>query len=653
MPLVSAGAAVASYAGVSFVPPYTSEFTMRPVPTTDGRTTKAVTYNFKIRKALIEPNPGDDFTDTRMLNTRRRLSQRGGELVILSKGFGDLVVNSNRAVTNPTPGAPAPATVRDLAFGPEPGLLSFTTFGDGVNAAVDWDVSTTIPECDSALYVSGIAELSYKVVHQQDRDGYATISTSGRLEIPMTRIPGSQAVPDHVDRYKERLQTPVPEGFQRLDEVFDYSSDKRVIEFSWKDEQIREPLPISITTCPLTCSVHADAKDGFTHHRVTVQGTITCPPNMPKEYCARVFMVTALDRYVHTVSQPQRGLIQRPGRRDGRPVGLGQGAGGALSGVFGLGQQRRNVLALPLEFNLVNEIGGRAVRGSLTWEFYQNGDLLQILEDAGTWRPFPRTSWGAWRDSLRQLGVTTVRGTAGLVFNPAADTIIDLCHQQRPAREIPGMDRRPRELPAMQRRPRELPAMRRGPRQLPGMQRRTPVVQVSGGAGEDLDPTQIQQFDEQDDTWLVYHAELDYQEPRGRYAYHQPLAGALSEPREGYNAAGPVGAVRGAAGGTVGSAVWQGSQAILQEVGPPRPVVILRGYAVRIGDHTPLPMLLSAQGFRAVRNRIIRNPVATVGLVNGGRLTRSEFEIEFFLTTPPRGRLPSLADPVLGLSGGT
>jgi hypothetical protein len=602
------------YGGLNFTI-YASKARAKPIKDTAGRTTKYVEYEIIVERAFVEREAGQDDTSSVLEDMRRILTTQGLPLSYNDKGFGILDVDQ--------------VNVKDVRFGPEPELFDFQPFGSGVSAMVNWKVKTWIPACpppDEDHFFDALAEFCFDQEHSLDKDGYSTISVRGVIEIAMTRMADGRKIPDHVDAYRERVQTTVPIGFDR--QGFDWKTDmsKRIANFSWQDVQIRDALPQNITSTTLKHETRA--KMPFVRWENTISGTVIPPPNVTKEFAFRTFLSLAMARWSFARNFRGNAADLLP-----IPPAAGGGVGGIIADVrqmLGGGADPVGLVAIiPLDARFGNEIAGRGVDCSFSYFVVRYLRLFAAVRSTGIWEPYPDTNFVQWRISMNRKKVTDVRGPSHVVFRKEDDSIVDLCVTQAPRIAPPNII-----------------AGRADGGELGPNAINNRGFAVLGGPGENPNDPPLQN---PEGSWVYYRLEVNYEEPRGRYARHRPLAGTVSD-TSGPDAFGSVGALRSARRNSPASA--RTTQAdILQEIGAPEPVVYLEGMATRIGEGVPMPRLISFRGMTAVLNRVVRWKEAQVGRWGDLRIMKAVWRQEYLLEKPPVGVLPRAADPLLNADG--
>lgn len=632
-PVSSIGVDFLAYAGYVFST-YTSNVTAKPVRDSSGRTTRHVDFDIKVDRALVEAPPGGT-TDNELLTMRRALTKTGQHLEFTAKGYGPFDVNGD-------------GPMKDVDFGPHPQLLGWNPTGNDQAAMVSWQCKTSLPQCDDARFEKAIAELNYTVEHRIDIDGYPTISVSGHLDIAMTRESDTR-IPDHVDNYRERVETPVPLGFQRRDKIFRFNEAKNRVDFSWVDEGLRAPLPESCTQVKLDHRFESEGP-AFVQGKGHISATITVPPNVEKMHAMRVFMSVIQNRaQAWRRGHPAAPPAPAPG---GGPPAGGGGFGG---GIFGFALDLLVLPAapflpaapppppaaaaaqqvgfwMPTKFSARNGTTARDVTFDLAYNCMSRFNLVSQVQLSGIWLPIPGSSWTRWRDSMLALGVCRVRGPHGLRWSQADEAILDLCVQEnRPAPPPPRLD--PHVQP-----------FNFDNEHVPG--------EVAGAGGSEIDPASpLATLPNPDASWLGYANSLTYLEPKGRYARHRPLAGAVTETPGIADAAGEY--QQWGRYGLSPATAQKSIPDILQEVDAPAGLAYVSGQAVRIGASTVPPNLLTCRGAVARRNRVLEHTTRTVSRYGDLPIMHTKWVIEFMLEKPPEGPMPVLADPTLGVRGGT
>lgn len=246
-----------SYNGVTFGPLFETKVSAKIVQDDAKRTTKFIEYTITVDGyvTLQEKGPPSSTIAPAMQTLRNLLTVHGGALIYRGRGL-DLSVNvGDNFVFGglARPGQPTRTTLpgqlpkisrrgQDVAWGPVPELIEFQPMGAGRSAKVQWRVTTRIPEVDPKG--APLLQLSYETTVGYDEAGFASMSISGVMEIPMTRSKaGDRTVPTTVDSYRDILDKSVLRGidlnkFRVVQREFKFSSDKRTLHFDFRAEEI-------------------------------------------------------------------------------------------------------------------------------------------------------------------------------------------------------------------------------------------------------------------------------------------------------------------------------------------------------------------------------------------------------------------------------
>jgi len=645
------GTDVLSYGNFLFTI-YKSSVTARPVLDSSGRTTKWVDFDITVDRALVEPNfnVGDTTTDNVLSDMRVQLNKTGQRLEFEDKGYGSLTVND--------PGG----EVWDANYGPHPNLMEWNPSGNDQNAIVKWSCKTSIPQCGDAKFRFAIAEMNYTIDHTIDEDGFPKITTNGHIVIPATRL-SDTAISDHVDVYRQEIQTQVPVGFQRVNQKYSFNEAKTQLNFSWDDVGLKSPLVNGCTQCKVT---HKASSQGpaFAVWNHSLGGTINVPPQVDKSHALRVFLSIAAERMEAARNAIVANLNQLA--QANRVVadainGIFRAAGFGAQGLVIPVRVNPTIAVIPKFFSVSNDPLAHGSQFQFDWFVSLRQNIESCVANMGLWRPLiAGQQFEAWRQSMEKLNVTNVRGPHQMRWLPSDDAIIDLCvsgNIDPPANGEVAAQRQQAQGPrgaggGSGPTTSNLPSANPDPS---GALNRS-LASLYSNAG-DIDPVTGQpslamSLPNPEASWIAYENVLIYREPRGRYARHRPLSGTVTDPTVIVDAAGDAGDLGRIRNFTVATASKTVPD-ILQEIDAPFGVVTLKGGAIRLGACTPMPNLLTCRGAIAKRNRIVECiPNQVIGRMGDIPLVKTTWEIEFLLVAPPKGSLPVLSDPVMGIDGG-
>lgn len=585
--------ATCSYNGITFTSLYKSKISSRPVMDEAQRTTVYVEHTLEL-EGYVVPNVVTGTTDTPMASIRKLLTAQGGALYFEDKGFGDLNVNTEAG------------GVRDAAWGPHPELLEWIPLGgDGAGACkVTWRVVARIPECTTAVFVGAPLAINYEQDFGIDHAGYTTCTTSGYLEIPMTRrTVADRSLPDSVDLYRERLQNRVVPGYARKDQSYRVSKDKRRLDFSWTDEEIPTAYPERVASIEARQSVTPTDQASACKWSITLDATIEMVQGAAKSEALRVFLRLLGSRI-------------EPMRRD---------ASGKL-------------LTIPLGLRVEEDIFGRTSRFSITVVFTSlKPDVGHFLAvQSQLWRVAP-TDHSIWLTSLEPFKTHGVRGYNNAFTSPASDGVVDLCLRQGDTSII-----------------RAGAVVKQGASGTDAEREVNNTVKV---LLRNLTPS---------NSWLFYQIWLVWNERSGAVRHKLLLppddsaARNPAVPESGPTPAGGVwggrlgsdDSIRDQTGPGVKPAEGKGSRTtdpVQRPVGPSRRIW-LKGWGVRLGYRVPVPILKTVGGTPVIEvERWIEEKPASA--IAGIPIYRTAWSIEYMVPGAPTGVIEIPANPILGIDG--
>jgi len=585
--------ATCSYNGISFSSLYKSNVSSRPVMDEAQRTTVYVEYTLEI-EGYVLPNVVTGTTDTPMSSIRKLLTAQGGELRFEDKGFADLVVNAEAG------------GVRDASWGPHPEVLEWVPLGgDGAGACkVTWRVVTRIPECSTASYSGALLALNYEQDFGIDHAGYTSVTTSGYLEIPMTRrTQADRSLPDSADLYRDRLQNQVSPGYARKDQSFRLSKDKRRLDFSWTDEEIPTPLPERVASIDARQTIHPVDKTSAIRWNISFNVTIEMVQGAAKSEAMRVFL-----KLIGSRLEPMKRV-----------------SGGKLQ-------------TIPLAFRAEEDIFGRTSQFSITVLFVAAEPLIGrfLVSQSQLWRVTP-TDHSLWLTSLQPFRTHGVRGYNNASASPSSDALVDLCLRRDPPRA--ATDTRP--------------AARRD---VGGDGGEREADQFFGTVLRGVTPF---------NSWLDYSVSLRYNERSGviRHKLLLPADDSAarspgqpdSTPSPPYVWGGQLGSddsVRDQVGPGITAAEGRGTRTtdpVQRPVGPSRRIWLM-GYGVRLGYRVPVPVLKTVGGVAAieVERWIDERPASAIA---GMPIYKTGWIIEYIIPAAPTKSVEIPANPMFGVDG--
>lgn len=343
-------------------PEYTVEGTM--VYDDANRAVIGVDYTLVVKTVFAAANEGAMSTNAEAV--RERLSAPAKELKIQGIGIGFGTIS------------------RDPNFGPKPISFKWQPYGESTWECV-WVVQFRVIEC-----LSGAAEqlawhaFNFETTWQNDFEGQCTRTISGYVEVDAR--PGEVSA----DRARDRIKIEVPNGFRRINNVWNESADKRRLSFVVVDEQLGgTPYPAGVTLAQGRTSF-SSTKRGFAEGEVGISMTLRTSPKVPPSTAGLIF--------VQAVLAKQQALTQRLA-----PKGN----------------------AIPTSISIANNKydDARTTECSATWHVTRC--LSAMMTAAGIWEPLTPGNYQQWRTSIE--GLWDNRGNARLESSLSDDIVLDAC----------------------------------------------------------------------------------------------------------------------------------------------------------------------------------------------------------------------------------
>lgn len=306
-----------------------------------------------------------------MTALRAKLSKAGEFLRFEHPGFGNPIIINGGSDRN------------DVAFGPKPRLIEWNPIGNEWAAEVVWEVEFSLPACPNGRH-SDLASLNYTVDYTIDNEGFTTRTTSGTMEIAMTRR--DRSIPDTADYYREILSIYKPTNFERTHN-FSLSEDKRTLSFSIVDNEIKSgnPYPPGITFIDATHDVDWNYRQRGKLSN-TINATIVVARDKPALYAWEIFRLIVMKRQEFAYLNGDTMFIE------------------SLRVVESL-FSHRHTFALSYRINAT---------------------LPKFFTSTGVFQGVPvEWNWDSWSESVKEI--QHPRSIARLKHEPSDDVIIDLC----------------------------------------------------------------------------------------------------------------------------------------------------------------------------------------------------------------------------------
>lgn len=341
---------------------------------------RAVIYHrYKISvNGVIAGEPATMGTDVEMQSIRSLLTKPGKELQVFQFGFYDLLVNTLAGGVN------------DVAFGPKPRLVSWTPIGSLYAAEFQWECETCVVFCGDLTDSRGVIAFNYGVTFAIDQRGLTVRTISGYLEIANNRTAvNAQTIRDDADQYRSRCNPAIPSKFQRTNQTYTVSPDRRRLDFTIVDTELAEnnPWPQGAVR------VEGKHRVGWTRRgggagrlRNSITIDVELAPNQP--------LLNAYAIFADAVKK----------RIDIAKAAYGNGV--LMEGL-----------------DVQEDLYGRGASFSVNYTVC--APLQQLLADCGLWTPLGINTWGQWAASIGD--VTDHRGWANLDHHQSQDVIVDPC----------------------------------------------------------------------------------------------------------------------------------------------------------------------------------------------------------------------------------
>lgn len=603
-----------SYNGVTFNPYIKSSVDAKPVFDDADRTVKYVRYTFSIAGWVSDWAQSPPTSNAVLADLRQKLTARGKEFHFDNHGIGaTFTVNK--------PGG----TVLDVKWGPVPEVLAMSDIIGGTAVYIEWKCVVCLPECPGSVFEKKVMAFCYDVDYQIGSDGLQTIVTSGSLEIPLT-YHGNNTLTDSADAYRELIpgNVPgnVPAGFQRTQD-YRLSKDRTRLEFTITDKQNPVAYPPFVTKISMRYRYANNTPMVFTQWTITISGTVTVAPNVPKAYAWDAFLVVA-----------------------GGRIGLISNALQAQNAISQLLGGQASLQLFPIRFSADEEVYDLTTSFELTVGL-AGLTLFNALAASGLWLPV-NTDWKQWRDSLKD-SAHHPRGVLKVKYVPDNDAIIDLCDAGDPLPVDPGQASvDPKTMPPD---PTQPPPP--GPQPPPPPKPRTfndifdptdpvyPPVPIPNPPPPVPFPAA---------TWIKYVSGVKkYQ--KNHILIHKPLKGNITltnptrNPQNLPDLANPT--------GVGGAKITTDTPDILQRMVSPTTRLVLSGWAMRIGLPISAPDLDTYANQKVTEEESYVSDQKVIGWLGSYPVIYCEWEKVYIAPMPIDPNMPVLANPMQGTQGGS
>ena len=393
-----------AYNGFEFPLPVKVRMTAQVIPSSDGRTTKAVQHTLSVEGIFVAEDftGGTDDTDSGLDTLRKRLTKPCRELIYYDRGYGTLVIN--KGVTD----TPVSVTLEenigdtraiDIDYGPKPRIISWQPIAGRGACNVSWEVVTTIPECDNARY-KGIADHSFSINWSIDQNRMTTRTISGTMEIAATRTDLSQRIIDReksADYWRDFIDVPRLTDYHRTDN-YSLSPDRKTITYAITDVEIPSDNPFF----PGMINVQATQRVSNTdillkQWTCSISGSIEIAPGIPRHWLWFAIRHILNDRFSKAQGKTEIN-----------------------------GQEVPVLIPRVLSLSISEDLYGRNASFSLTYSILSS--LKHLFNSTGLFKSVEGTTWQRWSASIDNI--TGNRGWANQQHHANDDIIVDLCSRE-------------------------------------------------------------------------------------------------------------------------------------------------------------------------------------------------------------------------------
>lgn len=375
-----------SYNGFSFPAPIKVTINVAPIYNADGRTVKYNEYTITIVSPIVAEG-GTGTTDAVLNSLRPRLLAPGRDLVITGIGVGTLQIGPNYTA--------------DINYGPKPQPLSWSPLGSAQACLLTWTCKAWLRDCTTGGTGQKI-DFSYSIATTIDERGYTTRVISGSLEVPVSRSGNSITYTADNNRPEIEQAFPALPGFHRV-RNFVLSPDRRTLQFTYTDTQIRSdlPYPPGIVHCSARHRVHTALQGlGFQTWINTVSGNVEVMAGTSKALAwQQILLILAARR------QASLGASPVPAPSADQPATKPAG------------------FVIIESVDIDEDLFGHGINFSVSWRL--STSLTNFFKDSGLFSAYPSFSWQAWLDSANAAGINTSRGIADLRHSTGNDQLIE------------------------------------------------------------------------------------------------------------------------------------------------------------------------------------------------------------------------------------
>jgi len=380
---------------VTFPGDVKTKIVSRQVKTSDGRAIKYVEHTLSVSGWVFSSDlaTASGTVDGAFDSIKQTLSQPGGALTIVGKGFGDIYINRDSSQN------------RDVEWGPFPEIIEWEPLGN-ITCRFVWEVKFTLPwKKGAALSGPNILEYTWTTSYKYDSEGFCDRTITGEIDIAGSRWHQNAIVEPgwNIETYfLSIIKVECPIGFHRRGHELNVDKAKTKVTFSFWDDQNR-----GLTNPPGISNMEIIHKMSASADRMTISKWIW------------TFSATAIPdaRY---------------------PTGYGyQACLDAFQSRFQFMLARLvtslgAIIPFPVGIEIVEKVRERSTSLTSAWVIMaastKNGAFMpaDILARSGLWQPFPWTEEVNKATADAVLGPNRTGAYTRMAGQPDQNVIIDI-----------------------------------------------------------------------------------------------------------------------------------------------------------------------------------------------------------------------------------
>ncbi len=380
---------------VTFPGDVKTRISSKQVKTSDGRAIKWVEHTLIVNGWIFNSDlaTASGTVDGAFDSIKQTLSQPGGALTIVGKGFGDIYVNRDSSQN------------RDVIFGPFPEIIEWEPFGN-VTCRFEWEVKFTLPwKKNAQLTGPNILDYSWTTSYKYDSEGFCDRTITGEIDIAGSRWHQNAIIEPgwNIETYMlSIIKVECPIGFHRKSHELNVDKAKTKVSFTFVDEQNRgltNPPGISDMDIIHKMSASAD-KMTISKWIWTFSATAMPDARYPTGYGYQACLDAFQSRFQYMMAR--------------------------LVTSFGA------IIPFPVGIEVVEKVKSRQSSLTSAWVIMaattKNGAFMpaDILARSGMWQPFPWTEEVHKATADSQLGPNRTGAYTRMTGDPNQNVVLDI-----------------------------------------------------------------------------------------------------------------------------------------------------------------------------------------------------------------------------------